>query len=95
MKSFANLCERIYGYGILICLFVGGLMTFGFVAAFIVGGETATAICVYIHKTIFPKLIYLSNICIIIGLVKMYLVGEKALTAGNRKSKEKMEEISE
>ena len=95
MKSFARTLELVYAYGIMICLFVGGLLTFGFVAAFIVGGETATAICVYIHKTIFPKLIYLSNICIIVGLVKMYLVGEKALTAGNRKSKEKMEEISE
>ena len=52
-----------------------------------IGGETATAICVFIYKKIFPIVIYAANILILFGLVSMYLGGEMALTTDKKKKK--------
>lgn len=51
-KKISSVLKTIFGYGIMICLFAGGLTFFGYVAALIIGGETAAAICVFIYKTI-------------------------------------------
>lgn len=77
----------IFGYGIMICLFVGGLTFFGYLAALIIGGETATAICVFIYKTIVPVMVYCTTCLVLLGLVAMYLAGEKALTPKARPKK--------
>ena len=53
-KKISAVLKTIFGYGIMICLFAGGLTFFGYLAALIIGGETATAICVFIYKTIIP-----------------------------------------
>lgn len=86
-KKISAALRVVFGYGIMICLFVGGLTFFGYIAALIIGGETATAICVFIYKTLFPIVIKLSNVMILLGLLVMYLNGEKALTASDDKKK--------
>ncbi len=85
-KKIAGVLKTIFGYGIAICLFAGGLTFFGYLAALIIGGETATAICVFIYKTIIPYIIRCSTLLVLLGLVIMYLFGEKALTADKKKS---------
>lgn len=70
----------------MICLFAGGLTFFGYLAALFIGGETATAICVFIYKTIIPYIIYCSTTLVLLGLVAMYLAGEFALTANKKKN---------
>ena len=80
LKKIAGVFKMIFGYGIMIVLFAGGLTFFGYVAALIIGGETATAICTWIYKTFVPVMIYTSTILILFGLLTMYLAGEKALT---------------
>lgn len=87
MKKISNGCKVIFGYGILISLFVGGLTFFGYVIALCIGGTTATAICVFIYEKIVPVAIYLSTIMVLFGLVTMYLAGEVALTAKTGKRK--------
>lgn len=57
------------------------------IAALCIGGETAKEICEFIYKTFFPKVIKTSTILVLIGLVVMYLNGEKALTASADKAK--------
>ena len=74
----------IFGYGIMIVLFAGGLTFFGYVIALIIGGETATNICSWIYKSFIPVIIYASTILILFGLLTMYLAGEKALTPGKK-----------
>ena len=86
-KKIANVCKLIFGYGIMIVLFAGGLTFFGYVAALIIGGETATAICTWIYKSFVPVMIYASTILILFGLATMYLAGEKALTPGKKDMK--------
>ena len=57
------------------------------VAAIIIGGETATAICIWIYKSFIPVIIYASTILILFGLLTMYLAGEKALVPGMKTAK--------
>ena len=78
--KLSNVLKTVFGYGIMILLFAGGLTFFGYVAALIIGGEVATAICTFLYKQAFPIIIYLSVCMVLLGLVAMYLAGEKALT---------------
>ena len=87
-KKISAVLKTVFGYGILICLFAGGLTFFAYVAAMIIGGETATAICTVVYKTIIPYIIKVSTFMVLLGLVAMYLNGEMALTTTkNKKSK--------
>lgn len=84
LKKISEVFKLIFGYGIMIVLFAGGLTFFGYVIALIIGGETATAICTWIYKSFIPVIIYASTILILFGLLTMYLAGEEALTPGKK-----------
>ena len=86
-KKLSNVLKTIFGYGIMICLFAGGLTFFGYVAALIIGGDVAAAICTVIYKNIVPVIIYAAVIMVLLGLVAMYLAGEKALTPEKKHTK--------
>lgn len=81
-----KVCKLIFGYGIMVVLFAGGLTFFGYLAALCIGGETATAICTFIYKKIVPVIVYASTVLILFGLVTMYMAGEKALTPDKKKA---------
>ena len=85
LKKISDVCKLIFGYGIMIVLFAGGLTFFGYVIALFIGGETATNLCTWIYKSFIPVIIYASTILILFGLLTMYMAGEKALTP-NRKA---------
>ena len=85
-KKISQVLRTVFGYGIMLCLFAGGLTFFGYLAALIIGGETAAAICVFIYKTIIPVIIKTSTILVLLGLVVMYLNGELALTSDKKKA---------
>ncbi len=89
MKNFLKKCsdilKTIFGYGIMICLFIGGLTFFGYIAALIIGGDTATAICTFIYKTLIPYIIKAGSILVLLGLLSMYLAGETALSVKKKK----------
>ena len=87
IKKVTKIFKLIFGYGIMIVLFAGGLTFFGYVAAMIIGGETATNICTWIYKSFIPVIIYASTILILFGLLTMYLAGEKALVPGRNAAK--------
>ena len=80
LKKLSDVFKLIFGYGIMIVLFAGGLTFFGYVIALIIGGETATNLCTWLYKSFIPVIIYASTVLILFGLVTMYLAGEKALT---------------
>jgi hypothetical protein len=85
-KKISSIIRVIFGYGIRICLFAGGLTFFGYLAALIIGGDTAATICEVIYKTIIPYIIKASTILVLLGLLVMYLNGETALTSNKKKS---------
>ena len=92
-KKLSNIIKTIFGYGIMICLFAGGLTFFGYLAALIIGWDTATIICTVIYKSILPVIIYASVIMVLLGLAAMYLNGEVALTPEKKHAKKHEGEI--
>lgn len=80
--------KTIFGYGIMLSLFIGGFTFFGYLAALIIGGEVAAKICEFIYEKIYPWLIYGSSVMVLIGLLKMYLCKETALSV-TKKNKAK------
>ena len=93
LLKISNILKTIFGYGIMISLLAGGLTFFGYLAALIIGGSTATAICTVIYKTIIPVIIYISTIMVLLGLLSMYLAGEKALTPDKKKASKHQGEL--
>ena len=85
LQKIAIVAGVVYGYGIMLALVIGGLSFFGYVAALIVGGNTAAAICDFIYKQLYPILVYGSSAIVVLGLIIMYLKGEKALSAEKKK----------
>lgn len=86
LAPVTKVCKLIFGYGIMVVLFAGGLTFFGYLAALIIGGETATAICTVIYKKIVPVIVYASTVLILFGLITMYMAGEKALIPDKKKA---------
>ncbi len=85
-KKISAVLRIVFGYGIMICLFAGALMFLGYMAALIIGGDTAAEICRVISEEITPVIIKASTILVLLGLVVMYLNGETALTADKKKA---------
>ncbi|MBQ3596352.1 MAG: hypothetical protein II988_00885 [Clostridia bacterium] len=88
-KKISSVCKLIFGYGVMITLFLGGLTFIGYLLALIIGGDTASAICNFLYKEFFPILIYITSCLVLFGLLAMYLAGEKSLTPTKRKIPEK------
>lgn len=80
LKKISDFLKVVFGYGIMITLFVGGLTFIGYLVALIIGGDIAAQICEVIYKRIIPVMIYVSTVMVLFGLLTMYLAGEKALT---------------
>ena len=87
LKKVSDVLKLVFGYGVMITLFVGALSFLGYVVALIIGGETAALICDFVYKVIIKITIYASTVTILIGLLAMYLAGEKALTPSKRAKK--------
>jgi uncharacterized membrane protein AbrB (regulator of aidB expression) len=81
MKKVSDILLKIFAYGIIACLFAGGLSLVGYLAALIIGGESATALCLWVFKTYLPWVIKATSIFTLIGLIGMYLSKQKALVA--------------
>lgn len=87
MEKPVKVMKKIFGWGIMISLFVGAATLLGYLAAFIIGGEAAVAICAFIKKHIIPAVTYISTVMVIFGIVIMYFSGEVALAANKKSAK--------
>ena len=85
LKKISDVMKLVFGYGIMITLFVGGITFIGYLVALVIGGDTAALICKIIYKNIIPIMIYSTTILVLFGLVTMYIASEKALTPSKRK----------
>ena len=86
-KKVSDFLRPVFGWGIYIALFAGGLTAVGFVVALILGGDAGNTISVFISRQVFPWIIRLSTVMVVLGLLIMYLGGEVALTSGKKKAK--------
>ena len=83
--NLAKILAYIYGTGIAVALFAGALSSVGYLVAIIIGGTTATEICAFIYKKIYPVLFYISSYSVLLGLLKMYVAGEKTMVPDKKK----------
>ena len=89
LNKIVAVCKFVFGWGVMLSLFAGGLTFFGYVAALIIGGGEGgigAEICRVISKEITPIITYVSTSCVLLGLLTMYLSGEQALTMGKKES---------
>ena len=84
MKRISSAVKKAFGYGIMLSLFAGGLTFFAYLVALVIGGETATTICIFVYEKFIPALVYFTTIWVMLGLVAMYMNGEMALTSKKR-----------
>ena len=95
MKKFLDLLRQkvlpviktIFGWSVMITLLGGGLTMLCYVVALIVGGDLAAKICEVTFKEVWPIIIKIANITIVLGLIAMYINGEKALSPSEKKNK--------
>ena len=95
MKKFLELLRKkvlpviktIFGWSVMITLLGGGLTMLCYVVALIVGGDAAAKICEITYKEVWPIIIKVTNITIVLGLIAMYINGEKALSPSEKKKK--------
>jgi len=88
LEKPVNVCKIIFGYGIMLSLFVGALTVLGYIVALCIGGDTAAAICAFIKNHIIKGITYTSTVMVLFGLVIMYMSGQTALSAKKKTKKE-------
>ena len=79
-KKLSTILRKVFGWGVLVCVLIGGLTFFGYVAALCIGGSVAAEICRFISKGLMPIVIKTSSALILLGVVSMYLNNESPLT---------------
>lgn len=65
---------------ISVCILYALLLLMLFIAAFIIGGDSAESLCVLMDDVLFPALYICGSVAAFTGIIKMYLAGEKELT---------------
>ena len=84
MKKIADVLLKIFAYGIIACLFAGGLSLLGYLIGLVIGGESATSLCAWVFKTYLPWVIKVTAVFTGIGLIGMYLSKQEALTVTSK-----------
>lgn len=87
IKAVSEKLKILFGYGIMVTMMLGAVLFIGYLTAIIIGGERAAVICVFLYKKLVPVMVYMSTIMIVIGLLAMYLSGEKALVPDEKVDK--------
>ena len=87
-EKIAKVLTYVYAVGIAVSLFAGAFSVLGFLAALAIGGDVAAQICNFISKSFYPVIVYMSSISILVGLLKMYVTGEKSLVPPKKKFKQ-------
>ena len=85
MEKPVTVMKAIFGWAIMLSLFVGGVSCIGYIAALILGGDAAVAITAFIKQYIIPGVTYTATVSVLFGLLIMYLSGQTALSAKKKK----------
>lgn len=78
-EKIAKDCDMVFGIGMLLALFVAFLLFVGFIVSCFVSHDTATVITTFLYKTLLPKTYIVAVAVCLIGLIGMYLRGQKAM----------------
>ncbi len=79
-EKIYNVLTRIYSIVMMIAFFGGILPLIPFIVAIIIGGETGSAIALFLYNDFYPWVIAAASIAIVIGLIAMYVGGKSSLS---------------
>lgn len=68
---------RIFTIGTALLLIAAVLVALLYVVGFIVGGEQAASIVLFVHTTVFPVMFMLNIVFCVSGIVHVYLIKDK------------------
>ncbi len=83
-----NLLNKVYGISMMIAFFAGFVPVIPFVIALIIGGQTGEAISLFMYKQVYPVAFVVASFAIVVGLIAMYIRGEKSLSVESYGKKE-------
>ncbi len=78
--SLQKLIESLFSIFLIIAIVGGGIILLMFVAGIIVGGTTGNFLAVTAKDTMLPMFIRAAAIAVLLGLLQYYVIGEHALT---------------
>ncbi len=83
-EKTAKVCETIFSIGMLLALLVAFLLFVSFVVSLFIGHDAAATLTTFMWKTVIPKTYVAAVIICLIGLVGMYLRGQKAMVMSTK-----------
>ena len=90
-RKIYNVLKNIYGICMTVSFFAGFLPLIPFIIAIIIGGESAEAISLFLHKQYYPWVIALASVAVIIGLIAMYIGKLEGLSVKKISASDKIE----
>lgn len=75
-----HILNRIYGIGLSAAFFAGGIPLIPFLLALILGGTAGEAIANFLYKSYYPWVFLLASVSVLVGLVAMYVGGQRAFS---------------
>ena len=78
MKKAISILKSIFSVGLTCCIVYGMLLLLSFLVAMAVGGTFAVTLCALLAGYFIPILYVAGTILAMLGLLKMYLAGEKS-----------------
>lgn len=77
-KHLEQICTSIFCILLTICLILALFAGAGFIIAFLVGGAAAVSLCAFLNNYMLPTIYIAGSFIAILGVLKMYLAGEKS-----------------
>ena len=72
-----SILTSVFYVGLICCLVYGLVLLVGFLAAIVVGGNFAIVLCALMADYFLPILYIIGTVLAMLGIVRMYLAGEK------------------
>ena len=88
-EKIYNVIRKIYGILMTISFFAGILPLIPFIVALCIGGETGNAIALFLYNDYYKWVILGASVAVLIGLIGMYVAGEKGLSVKSVSKKQK------
>ncbi len=88
-EKISKVCDQIFSIGMLLSLMVAFILFLGFIVSLFIGHDAAGTLTTFLYKTLLPKTYVFAVIVCLIGLIGMYLRGEKAMMMSKPKAKSK------
>ena len=79
--------NKIYGFSMIFAFFLGFLPVIPFVIAILIGGSMGESISLFMYNKVYPIAFVMASVAVVVGLIAMYIRGEKSLSVESYEKK--------